>query len=458
MRKGEGKQKKTQMQHGVDPHDLENWYEPLREWTFETVFLELSERELELICDVHDGKVLVAELDGLRARLEPLVGAEGAFVRLSTRSAKDWALRAERTRALFEQERAALDLEGECAGSSDVRDVIALVRAMSFALRVRSAAEAVEMLTGSERSYQDCVRRRLAPAAAGPMLIVVRKWQALQPELELRGFVFQKQLTGLSQYYKACFSPQLARLAPVVQRAALAAVQRLRDRLALSSYVLDLVYMPALDVCRVVELNHWAKTTSSALFDWTADIDLLENGPFVFRYLAEPLPHVRGLIAAPLRALAGWSEDSVVRDAKPPPPPAAAAEKPPKKPRRLARLLAAEARRWRLVGAAPAATVLAQLNAAAARRRPPFFAPADVSLLFEAAPLFVRGGGVLSAEGCVGPSLYVCLFLRVAGAGGHGPVEAALGALRSAEQLRLDVRNAALVLRELGLVESVAKE
>jgi hypothetical protein len=142
-----------------DPHDLENWYDALREWTFETKFIALSSEELENICSVHDGKLDVSVLDGLKKTVAPFIGAsEGAFVRLSTRSSKDWALRQERTSRIFQEEKQKLKAEREWE-SEDVVDVIAIVRSMSFALRVSSADEVMDMLTHSERSYQDCFRR-----------------------------------------------------------------------------------------------------------------------------------------------------------------------------------------------------------------------------------------------------------------------------------------------------------
>jgi hypothetical protein len=181
----------------ADPLDLENWYFRLKDFTFETFFVPLFCNELTLICNVHDKKKPMAELDELRKRVEPLFSTSGKafFVKLSTRSMKDWALRSERTRAIFQNERCRLyeELLGE-----DVRDVIAIIRAMSFALQVRSADEVLEMLVNSERSYQDCTRRALADNQF-PMQLVFREWKPIRPELELRGFVFRKKLNGLSQ-------------------------------------------------------------------------------------------------------------------------------------------------------------------------------------------------------------------------------------------------------------------
>jgi hypothetical protein len=118
-----------------DPLDLENWYEALKEFTFATTFLPLSNSELELICNVHDKKNEISDLNGLKLRVAPLLGPDGAFVKLSTRSCKDWCLGKDRTTRIFKQEQENLALSHPLE-SDDVRDVIAIIRSMSFALRV----------------------------------------------------------------------------------------------------------------------------------------------------------------------------------------------------------------------------------------------------------------------------------------------------------------------------------
>lgn len=151
------------------------------------------------------------------------------------------------------------------------------------------------MLGHSERSYQDLTRRLLNWE---PMNVVVRKWDTrLQPECELRAFVFQKKLTCVSQYYKACYTPALALASSKVASACHALFNRIRDRISPESYVLDMAYLPESESCILVELNHWHFTTSSAMFDWKRDIEILENGPFTLRIQSGPIDGVRALIA-----------------------------------------------------------------------------------------------------------------------------------------------------------------
>lgn len=448
-----------------DPLDLENWYDALQEWTFPTVFLELRHEELEAICQARDGKKGALErLAALEERLGEVLPPAGAFVRLSTRSAKDWCLRAERTVILFRQEREAL------VGVADENtvDVIALVRAMSRALRVSSARDVIMMLTQSQRAYEDCTRRLLLGSSGPPMQLVVRKWfDGLLPELELRAFVHNRRLTALSQYYKACFTPDMVGYAKQIEAAALALFDAIKDRLQLDSYVLDLCYLISEDKCMLVELNHFQSTTSSALFDWKDDIEQIENGPFEFRYVREPIPNVRGMIARPLREMAGWGEvESIVSSSSVHKLlPAIDKTTKAKKSRRVMKLVQAEARLWQpCLGNYSVASALKGLQTAAVRRRPNiFWTNADVTLLCEASnKKFIRGEvAKVSPETCVSSSLYVVLFARVCP--DLAPLlplveecEHTIGLYHQGD-LKIDLSNTALVLRELGLIAKKKK-
>ena len=444
-----------------DPLDLENWYELLAEHTFQTTFLSLTTDELVAITDQHDKKRTTG-LERVYEECHRLIDPEkGAFVRLSTRSAKDWALRAERTKKVYATELESIS-DLECDGIEDVRQVIAIIRAMSKALRVNSAEQIIEMLTFSERCYQDATRRVLNGGA--PMQLVIRSWVPIQPELELRGFVFGKRFTCLSQYYKACYSPVLARNHAAIEQAALKCFKAIQKLLKLENFVLDLVYDQESDTCLVVELNHWARTTSSALFDWSTDIELLENGPFCFRFVAEPIPQVRSLIARPLREMAGWAEDTCM--AAPALNSVSSSSVSPEikagKSRKVTRLIQRQAEKYE--ACFDASPQVDALLAVASRRAPAvFFTASDVSLLYRKnseEKRFLRSrDSVVSAQASVHTSLYVCLLVRIVG--GLPELErmislceqhlARLHNGRTAD-IALDINNALLVLIEMKLV------
>ena len=148
-----------------DPLDVGAWYPRIKQFTFATCFLSLSYKQCVSICDVYDGKRQLDDckcLMDLREQLKNVIDEKkGSFCRLETRSGKDWALRAERTTRIFESEMKTL-VKTLPNASEDTQKVIAIIRSMSKALRVQSCDEVLEMLTESQRAYQDLTRRVLA--------------------------------------------------------------------------------------------------------------------------------------------------------------------------------------------------------------------------------------------------------------------------------------------------------
>jgi D123 len=269
----------------------------------------------------------------------------------STRSPKDVALRTEmkKTQRIFDKELRSLSkgLSEEEDADADLRlamEVIAIIRASSRVLRVESGAEAVKYLCCSERAYQDLTMRLLtaedspenaasgdagrldddeddaasgkaefesndAVVPLGDMHVTVREWASdLLPEYEFRAFVFNKNLNAVSQYYKACYVPQLvARKEEYSRLIRDFFYSEMRDNIDLDHYVIDFAVTKT-DRVVLVELNHFKSTTSSALFDWTRDSEIMHHGPYTFRVLEQLPINVKQQIARPLRALANWEE------------------------------------------------------------------------------------------------------------------------------------------------------
>jgi len=132
--------------------------------------------------------------------------------------------------------------------------------------------------------------------------LVVREFQSIPLEGELRAFVFEGKLTALSQYYTNCYFPSLQER----EESIVESVQRFHQTLsqivpgALSSYIIDLVVFDDPKQAKhtesgvtLVELNPWSDKTGSALFSWTEDEGtLFGRNPFEFRFLREA-PAVR---------------------------------------------------------------------------------------------------------------------------------------------------------------------
>ena len=134
------------------------------------------------------------------------------------------------------------------------------------------------------------------------MNIVVREWNEIQPELEFRGFVFQKKLTAVTHYYKFCYMTRLVDEAEEISTLLCDYFATIADVLP-DNCVLDFVITQRNQI-KIVELNPWSIHASSALFSWETDIDTLEGrNPFEFRILRKPVANVFERLSPQLRML-----------------------------------------------------------------------------------------------------------------------------------------------------------
>jgi hypothetical protein len=75
---------------------------------------------------------------------------------------------------------------------------------------VRSGKEAMDLLSASNRVISDLVRfRTLFKGTDQTLSIVIRPFEALPLESEVRCFVFQRNLTAATQYFSDLYFPQL---------------------------------------------------------------------------------------------------------------------------------------------------------------------------------------------------------------------------------------------------------
>ena len=245
--------------------------------------------------------------DRLDAAMAPLAragaGQDGIFAKLSSRSPKD---------SRMCQARA---LEGVCAALSQrVRggvdpkaitrnDVTATIMGETVkSLKLRSGADVLECFATSDRVCEDDLPlalsfRKEGDEASWSQHICLREWTDLEPWQELRGFVVERELVALSQYFTGVVFPQLA--APAAKARALESVRRLHAQVKETlhaedrrSYSLDIALVG--DRAMIIELNPWGKSdgmgTGAALFDVTDAADravLFGDAPFEFRVATE---------------------------------------------------------------------------------------------------------------------------------------------------------------------------
>ena len=144
-------------------------------------------------------------LDDLSARLdeamEPFTKDGYAFVKTSSRSAKDAPLVQDKFKELYLDE---LNRHSDGLLSENTQ-ITCLLKAAFLALRVKSAVEVLDMFLRSQRIYQDLYLAAINQPEKYNENFVIRKFVEIDIDMEFRGFVFENELVALSQYnYLIC--------------------------------------------------------------------------------------------------------------------------------------------------------------------------------------------------------------------------------------------------------------
>lgn len=95
--------------------------------------------------------------------------------------------------------------------------------------------------------------------------MVLRKFEKeLKASMEFRGFVHEKKLNALSQYYDVCFYPELVEKKDEIKERVLTFFEQIKDSISVDNFILDFVVLE--DRIMIIELNPWATTTGAALY------------------------------------------------------------------------------------------------------------------------------------------------------------------------------------------------
>jgi len=184
-----------------------------------------------------------------------------------------------------EEEAVALSAEEE----SNCK-LIAWSTACVQGLRHRTGAAALGALVRSER-VASVLGKAVEKDRRTGLNIAVRRWDGeLRHEQIFRGVVRNGRFNALSQFNQFCFFPSLL---PVQEALKERLVEFWEAEIApkagsTASYLVDLAAHPAGRVS-LVNLHQYGKGTSASLFDWEADRQVLEQGPFQFRVREEPM-------------------------------------------------------------------------------------------------------------------------------------------------------------------------
>mmetsp|Transcript_30825 Transcript_30825/g.43148 ORF Transcript_30825/g.43148 Transcript_30825/m.43148 type:complete len:410 (-) Transcript_30825:99-1328(-) len=342
-----------------DPLRVEHWYKILGEATFKTQVTPLSHPEARLLCKLYEtqrmllsliysekkksgksygainwdseaytavvrqsrerispeeAKTLEGVIQKLEGGLKAMDAAKlGAFVRLSTRSAKDAALNSEKIKYFIRQE---IEASSPLATNNTdsvmeiaTEDLRIYTRACSFALRCHTVDDVLRQFTSSTRIYHDIMRVELnLGEKAFDLQLVFRKWEDIDPEREFRCFVYNGKLTAATQYYKETYVPEFKTKRKEIENCIRGAWDRVKMALAkvpIPHYAIDVIVPKSFDPkdAWVVELNYFAPHSGQALFSWhnKADRLSLHQLPFELRILESPLTGSLSRIHPPLK-------------------------------------------------------------------------------------------------------------------------------------------------------------
>jgi hypothetical protein len=316
-------------QQQIDPLNIEHWYSLLEPFTFPSQFLTLYFDEAQALSmrqqdpngsykkykpELHDSIIsnLEQRIDNCLLSLD----CNSVFVRLSTRSPKDASLKnTEKVEQILRERIQQMSQEFELNNYSVVErenlETLCLVHSFHQALKVQSGQEALNLILQSKRSYHDIFVRLLQQQTEKEfnMIIAIRKWIEIQPGMEFRAFVYNNRITVCSQYFQACYIKDIKLRKEEWITKITDLFEQVKPLLThIGNYVIDFAVLPDGQM-KVVELNHFEKTTGSALFDWKTEEDLIrgtnlkENDPYLFRIIEEPVPNSSGALYAPLRSI-----------------------------------------------------------------------------------------------------------------------------------------------------------
>ena len=229
--------------------------------------------------DNPDAEKLSTEEENLLKNLEHVLdrhlGGNIHFVKLSTRSYKDsvFEMKSQRTAEFVEKELEKInwkDVKDE--RELDNLEVQAFFRGANRAMSVKSGREVLELSFQSFRVRQDL--EAALKREPWDLKVVVREYVEIPLEGEFRGFVFEKRLVALSQYFWfAKFDKLILEKEATKLKLEKFFYEECAERIPYDNFVID--FAIAQEKIYVVELNPFGNVSGACLLDWNKDKDLL---------------------------------------------------------------------------------------------------------------------------------------------------------------------------------------
>ena len=147
-----------------------------------------------------------------------------------------------------------------------------------------SGNEAMELLLNSERVYEDLqhglnyvsnyqkMRNDLPSEKIWNVNIIIRKWSDFDISSEFRVFVYQNEITAITQYFDMLYFPEIVTNKSNIEKKIRKFFSSIKNFVNFENYVIDFAVLnidkeyKENDVI-IIEFNPFTKFTSSCLFD-----------------------------------------------------------------------------------------------------------------------------------------------------------------------------------------------
>ncbi|CAF3734952.1 unnamed protein product [Rotaria sp. Silwood1] len=304
--------------------DVEAWYNILQCQTFYTEFISISPSIAQAFVNYYqtryNSKKLLNSNDlqliqSVQHQLNQQIfnsktnqfKINGTFIRLSSRSPKDGSpLNSQKLIQLYHQELERLQVKypneyDSIEGKANMQ-LIAYCYAQFHCLKVTNELEALNLILSSERIFIDLLEALDCQQVLDNHItnmnniklhdwntnIIIREWNNfVDPSMEFRCFVYQSDLTAISQYNHYCKFYQLQNNL-TIQQIKTTIIEYWQQKIKplldpfkekYFSYIIDIGLIEnklsnELE-CIVIELNPFASSTGASLFNWKTDINQL---------------------------------------------------------------------------------------------------------------------------------------------------------------------------------------
>lgn len=273
--------------------------------TEDTYVSKVTEKERSLLQDVE-------------ARLDEAIKTfpnGGAFVKLHTRSPKDAPYRDhtnpdlqklvfheieqadQKAREYHDDHNSEEDKKSSFVRYSPNTILIGFLKAMNKAMGVRTGAQALKLLTVSDRVAEDLSKNESFDDALFFSKLVVREFDprvAENPHLEFRSFVYDRNLNAISQYFSNILFDEFRdfHFRELVQNRIRNFYETVKDKLPYSSCVIDFFAGFGDDEnnnnnegkTRIIEVNPFHNGAGACNFSWAKDRQVFMGGPQEWRF------------------------------------------------------------------------------------------------------------------------------------------------------------------------------